>query len=38
MTESALGAAMAAGRAERLAALAPEVVGARLLELVGGLP
>ncbi len=38
VTDPALGAAMAAGRAERLAALAPDVVGARLLALVGGLP
>jgi L-malate glycosyltransferase len=38
VTDAGLGAAMAAGRRERLAALAPERVGARLLELVGGLP
>ena len=38
VTDPDVGAAMAAGRAERLAALAPERVGARLLELLGGLP
>jgi glycosyltransferase involved in cell wall biosynthesis len=38
VTDPDLGAAMAAGRAERLAALAPERVGERLLELLGGLP
>lgn len=36
VTEPALGAAMAAGREERLAALAPAPVGRRLLELLGG--
>jgi glycosyltransferase involved in cell wall biosynthesis len=36
VTDPALRAAMEAGRAERLAALDPAVVGRRLLELVGG--
>ena len=36
VTDPALGAAMAAGRAERLSALAPELVGARLLDLLAG--
>ena len=38
VTDPALGAAMAAGRVERLAAFAPGIVGSRLLALVGGLP
>ena len=37
VTDPALRSAMAAGRARRLAALDPRVVGGRLLELVGGI-
>lgn len=37
VTDPALRTAMAAGRADRLAALDPAVIGGRLLELVGGL-
>jgi len=37
VTDAELGAALAAGRAERLAALDPTVIGGRLLELLGGI-